>query len=60
MALFCRRQSATNVSSKCWFVGIVVIAVEVEPDSTSTTVADWSPTELQQLQLYGNKALVKQ
>ena len=36
---------------------IVVIAfVEVELDSTSTTVANQSPIELQQLQLYGNQA----
>ena len=30
---------------------IVVIHVEVEPDSTSTTIANWSPIELQQLRL---------
>ena len=31
--------------------GTVVIVVEVQPDSTSTTVTNWSPIELQQLRL---------
>ena len=42
-----RRMFPLNVG----FSATVVIFVELELDSTSTTVANWSPIELQRLQL---------